>query len=57
MIGAGSVVIHDIPANCIAAGNPARVIRQIDERDQKYYYKERRIDKDDLEEEARLRKG
>lgn len=57
MIGAGSVVIHDIPANCIAAGNPARVIRQIDERDQKYYYKERRIDKDDLEEEERLRKG
>lgn len=28
-IGAGSVVTHDIPARCIAAGNPCRVIRKI----------------------------
>lgn len=27
-IGAGSVVTHAIPANCVAAGNPARVIRR-----------------------------
>ena len=26
-IGAGSVVSGDIPANCVAAGNPAKVIR------------------------------
>ncbi len=26
-IGAGSVVVKDIPSNCIAAGNPAKVIR------------------------------
>jgi len=30
VIGAGSVVTHDIPANVIAAGNPARVIRPLD---------------------------
>lgn len=27
-IGAGSVVTHDIPPNCTAVGNPARVISQ-----------------------------
>ena len=29
VIGAGSVVTHDIPANCLAAGNPAKIIRHI----------------------------
>jgi acetyltransferase-like isoleucine patch superfamily enzyme len=29
IIGAGSVVISDIPSNTLAAGNPARVIRQL----------------------------
>jgi acetyltransferase-like isoleucine patch superfamily enzyme len=28
IIGAGAVVTSDIPANCIAAGNPAVVIRE-----------------------------
>ena len=27
VIGAGSVVTKDIPANCIAVGNPARIVR------------------------------
>ncbi|MBQ7585983.1 MAG: acyltransferase [Desulfovibrionaceae bacterium] len=31
IIGAGSVVTHDIPSNSIAAGNPAKVIRTISE--------------------------
>ena len=33
IIGAGSVVTHDIPAGVIAAGNPCRVIRKITEQD------------------------
>jgi acetyltransferase-like isoleucine patch superfamily enzyme len=28
VIGGGSVVTKDIPSNCIAAGNPAKVIKQ-----------------------------
>lgn len=28
-IGAGSVVVKDIPSNCIAAGNPCKVVKQI----------------------------
>lgn len=33
VIGAGSVVNKDIPNNCVAAGNPCRVIRPITEKD------------------------
>ena len=29
-IGAGSVVTRDIPANCVAVGNPCKVIRYLD---------------------------
>ena len=28
-IGAGSVVVKDIPDNCVAVGNPARAIKQL----------------------------
>ena len=31
LIGAGSVVVKDIPENAVAVGNPARVIKPIDE--------------------------
>jgi maltose O-acetyltransferase len=49
------VVTKDIPANSIAAGNPCQVLRTIDEHDMKYYYKNREIIQEDLDEEARLR--
>lgn len=44
VIGAGSVVTKDIPANVVAVGNPCRVIREIGEHDKIYYYKDRKID-------------
>lgn len=55
VIGAGSVVVHDIPADSVAVGNPCEVIRKINANDQKYYYKDREITREDLEEERRLR--
>ena len=29
VIGAGSIVVHDIPANSVAVGNPCRVIKKV----------------------------
>lgn len=43
VIGAGSVVTHDIPDNCIAVGNPCRVLRTLNENDQRYYFKHRQF--------------
>ena len=35
VIGAGSIVVKDIPSNCVAVGNPCRVIREITDEDKK----------------------
>ncbi|OTO77340.1 MULTISPECIES: sugar O-acetyltransferase [unclassified Enterococcus] len=40
VVGAGSVVSKDIPANSLAVGNPCKVIREFNERDRVYYFKE-----------------
>ena len=44
VIGAGSVVTKDIPSNVVAVGNPCRVLREVGERDKKYFYKNEEID-------------
>lgn len=43
VIGAGSVVTKDIPANVVAVGNPCRVMREINDHDKKFYFKDRKI--------------
>lgn len=48
VIGAGSVVTKDLPSNVVAVGNPCKVLREVNERDKKYYFKERRIEYNNL---------
>ena len=43
VIGAGSVVTKDIPSGVVAVGNPCKVLREINDRDYEYYYKDKRI--------------
>lgn len=48
VIGAGSVVTKDIPPNVVAVGNPCKVLREINEHDNEYYFKDKKIDWEDL---------
>lgn len=43
VVGANSLVTHDLPANVVAYGSPAKVAREINEHDQEYYWRDRRI--------------
>ena len=44
VVGAGSIVTKDIPSNVVAVGNPCKVLREVNERDREYYFKDRKID-------------
>lgn len=44
VIGAGSVVTKDIPANVVAVGNPCRVMREIGDRDRACFWRDKTID-------------
>ena len=46
VIGAGSVVTKDIPANVVAVGNPCRVLRPVGEHDKHFYHHDRPIPKE-----------
>ena len=48
VIGAGSVVTKDVPPNVVAVGNPCKVLREISDRDKEFYFKDRKIDYDNL---------
>lgn len=48
VIGAGSVVTKDIPDHVIAVGNPCRILREIGEHDAEYFYKNEKIDWENL---------
>lgn len=43
VIGAGSIVTRDIPANVVAVGNPCHVLRPINEHDKEFYFRDRRL--------------
>lgn len=51
VIGAGSVVTKDIPSNVIAVGNPCRVLREVNDYDREFYFKDRRINFENLNNE------
>ncbi|MCM1115299.1 MAG: sugar O-acetyltransferase [Clostridium sp.] len=48
VVGAGSVVTKDLPSNVVAVGNPCRVLREINDHDKEYYFKNRKIDYNNL---------
>lgn len=48
VIGAGSVVTKDLPSDVVAVGNPCRVMREINEHDKIYYFKNRKIKWDNI---------
>lgn len=52
VIGAGSVVTKDIPDNVVAVGNPCRVLREVSEHDKEYFYKNEKIDWEELANES-----
>ena len=49
VVGAGSVVTKDLPSNVVAVGNPCRVLREVNDHDKEYYFKDRKIDYESIE--------
>ena len=41
--------MKDIPDNVVAVGNPCKVMREVSERDKRYFYRDELIDHENLE--------
>lgn len=54
VIGAGSIVTKDIPSNVVAVGNPCRVMREIGEKDREFYFKDKKIDWEEVKKDLGL---
>lgn len=48
VVGAGSIVTKDLPPNVVAVGNPCKVLREINEHDKEFYFKDRKINRKDM---------
>lgn len=48
VVGAGSVVTNDLPPNVVAVGNPCKVLRPINEHDKEYYFKDKKINWEEI---------
>ncbi len=49
VIGAGAVVSKDIPSGVVAVGIPCRVLRKVGEKDREFFYKNNKIDWENLD--------
>ena len=48
VVGAGSVVTKDLPDRVVAVGNPCRILRDVNEHDEEYYFKNKKINYKEL---------
>ena len=57
VVGAGSIVTKDLPANVVAVGNPCRVLREIGERDRITYFQNRSINWSEIASQSEEKKN
>ncbi len=50
VVGAGSVVTKDLPDNVVAVGSPCKIVREIGDRDKEFYFKDKKIPSEILNE-------